>query len=149
MLLTVLTIWVSCARAYYSRRSERTAAPECENAWEQSDRIVLNAPTSPVFLLRGGEMLLRAGFTTITILIGLAGPGSNGYAQSYSGRHYLPSQGIPRPPEQPAWYGEAEGDRGPDLGRAVRPESANSDRDAGITGSTRGEPGGFAGLPPK
>ena len=94
-------------------------------------------------------MLLRAGFTTITILIGLAGPGSNGYAQSYSGRHYLPSQGIPRPPEQPAWYGEAEGDRGPDLGRAVRPESANSDRDAGITGSTRGEPGGFAGLPPE
>ena len=41
----------------------------------------------------GGEMLLRV--TTITILIGLAGPGSNGYAQSYSGRHYLPSQEFP------------------------------------------------------
>ena len=29
------------------------------------------------------------------------------------------------------------------------PESANTGRDAGITGSTRGEPGGFAGLPPE
>ena len=92
-------------------------------------------------------MFFRATFTTITVLIGLVGPGSDGHAQSYSGRGYPPPQGYQRQPE-PAWYGEAEGDPGPDVGRAVRPESANTSRDAGVTGSTRSEPSGFAGLPP-
>ena len=95
-------------------------------------------------------MLFRATFTTITILIGLAGLGSDGHAQSYPSRGYPPPQGYPRQPEQPAWYGQGEGDPGPDIDRAVRPpELANTGRDAGITGSTRGEPGGFAGLPPE
>jgi lipoprotein-anchoring transpeptidase ErfK/SrfK len=92
-------------------------------------------------------MLFRASFTTITILMGLAGPGSDGHAQSYPGRDYPLPQGYQRQPEQPAGYGE--GDPGPDVARTVRPESANSSRDTGITGSTRGEPGGFAGLPPE
>jgi lipoprotein-anchoring transpeptidase ErfK/SrfK len=86
-------------------------------------------------------MLFRAGVTTITVLIGLAGPGSDGYGQSYPGRGYPPPQGYPQ--QQPAWYGEGEGDPDPDVGRVLRPESLNTSRDVG-----RGEPGGFAGLPP-
>ena len=92
-------------------------------------------------------MLFRATFTAITILIGLAGLGNDGHAQSYPSRGYPPPQGYPRQSEQPAWYGQGEGDPGPDIDRVVRPpESANTGRDAG---STRGEPGGFAGLPPE
>jgi lipoprotein-anchoring transpeptidase ErfK/SrfK len=110
----------------------------------------LNAPPSLVLLVAGGEMLFRATFTTISILIGLAGLGSDGHAQSYPSRGYPPPQGYPRQPEQPAWYGQGEGDSGPDIDRVVRPpESPNAGRDAGITGSTRGESGGFAGLPPE
>ena len=90
-------------------------------------------------------MLFRAAFTTITILIGLAGPGSDGHAQTYPGRGYPAPQGYQREP--PAWYGE--GDPGPDVSRSVRPDSTNSSRDAGIRDSARGESGGFASLPPE
>ena len=108
----------------------------------------MNAPPSVVLLVAWGEMLFRATFRAITILIGLAGLGSDGHAQSYPSRGYPLPQEYPRQPEQPAWYGQGEGDPGPDIDRAVRPKSANASRDAGIAGSTRGEPSGFAGLPP-
>ena len=94
-------------------------------------------------------MLFSATLRAIAILIGLAALGSSGHAQSYPSPDYSPPQGHPRQPERPAWYGQEEGDPSPD-DRAVRPpELANTGRDAGITGFTRGESGGFAGLPPE
>ena len=102
-----------------------------------------------LFVSVGGGMLFRAAFTTVAVLVGLAGPGSEGLAQSYPTQGYPPAQGYSRQPEQPVRYGEGEGDPNSNVGRTGRPESANTGRDAGITSSARGETAGFSGLPPE
>ena len=86
-----------------------------------------------LFVSVGGGMLFRAAFTTVAVLVGLAGPGSEGLAQSYLTQGYPPAQGYSRQPEQPVRYGEGEGDPNSNVGRTGRPESANTGRDAGIT----------------
>ena len=109
---------------------------------------VLNAPPSLVLLAGWGDENAFQRNTSSD-----CDPNRTGYTRkqwpcAVPSRDYSPPQGHPRQPERPAWYGQ-EGDPSPD-DRAVRPpELANTGRDAGITGFTRGESGGFAGLPPE
>ena len=61
--------------------------------------------------------------------------------------YYLPPHANSGQPDRPASYGEGADE--PGFGRAICPGSPATGRDSGIVGSTRGDVGSLASLPPE
>ena len=93
-------------------------------------------------------MFFRTACITLTALIALANRGTESRAQYDLDRgYYLPPHANSGQPDRPASYGEGADE--PGFGRAIRPGSPATGRNSGIVGSTRGDVGSLASLPPE